>query len=276
MPSLSEISYNRDECISAVREYYNFLVGMYLDEAEVVEPPPGGWPSITTATMAPLGKTDEVVSLLRHLPYIREKNDDMYNVQTAAWCYFTNWEADASLLIRDSSCVESVKISTESASLYEILPPHVVSITKSPRDWTTLLIDTELGIGLWYECPGEVRDWPLREKVLEDPYDYEEDEEQAEWRGECGAWSIPDFFEVLKDQFRELKFVPKSPRAVVDVYISEGVAFPDMIEMLQGIYREHGWPDMEKYRKKDCLKAVQKALKERYPRLADSDWVEEE
>ncbi|KKP04012.1 hypothetical protein THAR02_03863 [Trichoderma harzianum] len=157
-----------------------------------------------------------------------------------------------------------------------ILPPHVVSITKSPRDWTTLLIDTELGVGLWYEYPGEVRDWPLREKVLGDPYDYEEDEEQAEWRGECGAWSIPDFFEVLKDQFRKLKFVPKSPCAVVDVYISEGVAFPDMIEMLQGIYREHGWPDMEKYRKKDCLKAVQKALKERYPRLADSDWVEEE
>ena len=35
--------------------------------------------------------------------------------------------------------------------------------------------------------------------------------------------------------------------------------------MLQGIYREHGWPDLEKYRKEDCIKAVEEALAEQYP-----------
>ncbi|KAL6795789.1 hypothetical protein GGI42DRAFT_332084 [Trichoderma sp. SZMC 28013] len=274
MPPLSEISYSRDDCVSAVREYYNFLVGMYVDEAEVVEPPPGGWPNITTATMAALGKTDEVVSLLRHLPYLRRNKNDMYNVQPAAWCYFANWEANARGMIRDRTMGESYRVTTEGAPLYEILPPHVVSLTQGGRDNPVFLIDTELGIGLWHECPGEVKHDPSREAIEDDAYDYEEDEEQAEWRGDSGAWSIPDFFEILKDQFRELQFIPKNPRLVVDVYTRYGRDCDGMIEMLQGIYREHGWPDMEKYRKKDCLKALQKALKERYPRHADL--IEEE
>jgi hypothetical protein len=38
-----------------------------------------------------------------------------------------------------------------------------------------------------------------------------------------------------------------------------------MISMLQEIYREHGWPDLDRYRKRECLEAVQEALEERYP-----------
>jgi len=44
---------------------------MYLRESDVIEPPEGGWPNITTDSLQDLGKTDEVISLLRHLPYIR-------------------------------------------------------------------------------------------------------------------------------------------------------------------------------------------------------------
>jgi hypothetical protein len=44
---------------------------MCLDESDVVEPPEGGWPNISAETMHGLGKTDEVVQLLRHLPDIR-------------------------------------------------------------------------------------------------------------------------------------------------------------------------------------------------------------
>jgi hypothetical protein len=42
MPSLSEISYSRDNFIAAVRDYYTFLVKMYLDESQITEPPEGG------------------------------------------------------------------------------------------------------------------------------------------------------------------------------------------------------------------------------------------
>lgn len=44
---------------------------MYLPKSFVVEPPESGWPNITTESMDGFGKTDEVVSLLRYLPYMR-------------------------------------------------------------------------------------------------------------------------------------------------------------------------------------------------------------
>lgn len=44
--------------------------------------------------------------------------------------------------------------------------------------------------------------------------------------------------------------------------------------MLQGIFREHGW-SLEQggahYRKRECLEAVETALKERYPSFGG--WV---
>lgn len=41
-----------------------------------------------------------------------------------------------------------------------------------------------------------------------------------------------------------------------------------MLGMVQDIYRQQGWPDMERYCK-DCLGAVQNALEEQYPDKAD-------
>ncbi|KAL7936766.1 hypothetical protein V8C35DRAFT_296409 [Trichoderma chlorosporum] len=270
MPRLSEIRYSREECISAIRGYYNFLTKLYLDESDVLEPPAEGWPDISTSTMQGLGKTDEVVSLLRHLPYIREPNSDIDRIQPAAYCYFANWQDIGRLLSHDPSLAESQKVVTESASLFEVIPPHVISLTDGGRDNPVFLIDTELGIALWYECPGEIKYSPSREIVQDDPYDYEENEAQAEWRGECAAWTVPDFFEMLKDQFVTLQFIPLNHRTVKDVYARMGPRSAGMREMVQEIYRRHGWPDVEKYRKADCLNAVQEALKEHYPDDADA------
>lgn len=269
MPKLSEIEYSREECISVIRGYYNFLTTLYLDESDVIEPPTEGWPDITTSTMQGLRKTEEVVSLLRYLPYIREPNSDIRRIQAAAYCYFANWQNIGRLLSSDPSQAENQRVVTESASLFEVIPPHVISLTDGGRDNPVFLIDTELGIALWYECPGEIKYSPLRETVEDDPYDYEEDETQAEWRGECAAWTVSDFFQILKDQFLKLQFIPINHRLVVDVYTTLGYGSAGMREMLQGIYREHGWPDIDKYRKVDCLSAVQKALEEHYPGVAD-------
>lgn len=66
------VGYDRDTTVAVVRDYYYFLAMMYLDEDRIMEPPPGGWPHITPDSMRALGKTDEVVDMLRHLPYINE------------------------------------------------------------------------------------------------------------------------------------------------------------------------------------------------------------
>ena len=43
-----------------------------------------------------------------------------------------------------------------------------------------------------------------------------------------------------------------------------------LILMLQDIYRSHGWPDLERYNKRDCLRDVKVALEKHYPRHAES------
>lgn len=70
-------------------------------------------------------------------------------------------------------------------------------------------------------------------------------------------------------RIRELHFIPTSSRSVVDVWTGLGVGTDGMVAMLQDIYREHGWPDLERYRKRECLEAVQTALEERYPDQAE-------
>ena len=146
---------------------------------------------------------------------------------------------------------------------------HVVGLTNGGRDNPVFVLDTELGVIHWAECPDEVRYNPSREDVQDDPYDYAP-ENEAEWRADAPAWAIKDFFELLKDQFRELQFIPISSRRVIDVYTRFGLDSDGMISMLQNIYREHGWPNLQRYQKQECLEAVQMALEERYPEHADS------
>jgi hypothetical protein len=47
-----------------------------------------------------------------------------------------------------------------------------------------------------------------------------------------------------------------------------------MFEILHGIYRSFGWPDIQNFRKEDCTKAVLDAMAERYPRTSERHEVE--
>lgn len=264
MPELDDITYSRDECVTVVRDYYDFLSKMYHDESDVLSPPDGGWPTITPDNLRGLGKADEVISLLRSLPYIRYPENTVLKLQSAPLCQFADWQKDSYYVSIGSSDCEVLKLCSEGSLLPEDVPPHVVGLTSGNHDNPVLLLDTELGVVYWPECPGKIRCYPTRELVTDDPYDYA-DENEAEWRADSAAWAIPDFFEVLKDQFRKLHFVPLSPRLVMDGHTPVTGRDEGMIPMVQDIYRKHGWPDLERYHKRECLEAVRAALNERYP-----------
>lgn len=82
---------------------------------------------------------------------------------------------------------------------------------------------------------------------------------------------------MLKQQYLDLLFIPLSSAAVGDVLdlagedpvenIAQGSE--GAVKMLQRIYRQHGWPDTDRYRKEECLAAVTQALEKNYPRLVD-------
>ncbi|RYP01823.1 hypothetical protein DL765_010815 [Monosporascus sp. GIB2] len=258
MPSLDEITYSGDATVAAVRDYYHFLTKTYLKESDIIEPPAGGWPTIRPSLEC-MGKTDEVLSLLCHLPYIRDLPDDK-RVQAVPWCYFADWQE----LGRDASVRhlegETLRLYSERAGKIDDMPPHDVGLTCGGRKNPVILLDTKLGVVHWYECPSEIIRDSAWETLQADPYDYAP-ENEAVWMAECGSWAIMDFFVVLKDEFRKLHFIPTSSREVVDLYtLSRGLRKD--IPVMQDIFREHGWPDMQRYRKSECLKALHERLPE--------------
>jgi hypothetical protein len=264
MPQLNQVRYSREVCVTAVRDYYNFLMKMYPSDSEVIEPPEGGWPSITAENLAGMNKTNKVITLLRELPYIRETSDPVNQAQGAPWCIFADWQSAASLVASGRSESEDFKIVSEGADICDDVPSHVVGLTMGEAENPIFLLDTKLGIVYWHECPGEIRyrDWP--EQIEDDPYEWAP-ENEAEWRGDAPAWKIVDFFQLLKNEFLKLNAIPTNSLEVIDVYAGPAPGTDGMIAMLQDIYREHGWPDLERYRKRECLEAVQKAMRERYP-----------
>ncbi len=270
MPRLGEVSYSRDAAVRAIREYYGFLVKMYANESFILEPPEGGWPLTDSKGFAQaLGKTDEVVELLRRLPYI-----SFNEAHGAPECWFADWQRCMSLYnaghVQEGqlSYHECMRITTENA--IEDMSPHVIGLIDGGRYTPAFLLDTERGVVYWYNrfyaCDDTIKDNPNWERIQDDPYDYAP-ESEADWRGT--GWAIPEFFDNLNDQFRQLVFTPIGS---CDVCWDDTI---DNVGELQAIYREHGWPDLDRYRKKDCLRAVRAWTKEHCDGMRDHDEPED-
>ncbi|KAH0420676.1 hypothetical protein CcaCcLH18_13887 [Colletotrichum camelliae] len=73
-----EPTYSRDEFVSELKSYYEFLTHLYLPPEVVRYPPPGGWEHITPDFVDSffLGKNDTVADLMRHIPYVRRDKED--------------------------------------------------------------------------------------------------------------------------------------------------------------------------------------------------------
>lgn len=127
--------------VDAVRQYYTFLsddLGAIPSEC-VVDAPEGGWPEISQSSLAGLEKTDAVIELLRHLPYINTSNN--HNTQIAF-----------STSAIDYRAIGNYKVPRGQRSRFlpagnEEFPPHVVVLTEEGEDYhgSLLLLDSENG-----------------------------------------------------------------------------------------------------------------------------------
>ncbi|KAF2972684.1 hypothetical protein GQX73_g872 [Xylaria multiplex] len=274
MPFLDEISYSRDGTIAAVRDYYQFITKMYLKETDIIEPPEDGWASLSTHLQC-MGKTDEVLGLLSQLPYLQSPSDIRDQAQGAPWCEFVDWRAQAALVENGKIDGDKLRMLSEGLPGLEYrddIPPYVVGLTMGSGDLNpTFLLDTQHGIVTWYGITEEMRESAVTvaDPVDDDPYDYAASEREAEWRAEGHSWAIADFFTVLKSKFSDLDWVPLGRHRVIDVYTIMHPSSDGVIPMLREIYHSYGWPDLENYRKYECLQRVQAALEEHYPDLAD-------
>lgn len=65
-----EQAFDREEFVSELTSYYEFLVKMYLTESKLKRPPEGGWPSLTPDKLEFMGKNEDVMYIMQHIPYI--------------------------------------------------------------------------------------------------------------------------------------------------------------------------------------------------------------
>ncbi|KAK8131886.1 hypothetical protein PG999_000059 [Apiospora kogelbergensis] len=276
---IHNIHYSRDETISAVRQFYTFLSKMYMDESDILEPPEGGWPHMDNLRC--MGKTDEVIELLRRLPYLCPKGPEG---KVGLWPSVAprsdviNWSELAPKAMPCSSSSRrfdgwngnNLRHISEPMELMneDRIPPDVIGLVYSAgRYRKNFLLDTARGIIHWYECWGEIQILSAYYTPPPTRLDFPEEwapENEVEWRSEYPAWSVTDFFAIIRRQFEDLNFVPLGPHNVQEVFTMADDNRA-VIKAVQDIYRQHGWPDLATYRKEDCLRAVRKAMREDFP-----------
>lgn len=268
MPTLDKITYSREATIAAVRDYYQFLADMFLPEDFIEEPPAEGWPSITKERVTRLGKNDEVFELMRHLPYLPDES------QLVARATAANWSS----ILADHVPMGSapipfkrwgVRITTEGLD-WEDVPSSAFGLAHGGRNNEVFIFDTQFGTVTWIEAP-DFDDNPLRKTISRasgGSEDFEDctPENEHGWRRHK-AWSIVDFFEVLKNELRTLESVPVYPHQIEpwsdEFENRENLdEFDALTRSVRHAYQEHGWPDMSVYNKDECRKAIDKLVNE--------------
>ncbi|KAF2149777.1 hypothetical protein K461DRAFT_259621 [Myriangium duriaei CBS 260.36] len=269
MPDLEDLEYSRDQCVEAIRDFYRFLTHMYVDEADVKEPPSGGWSSVTPENVEAMGKSEEVGDLLRHLPYIAIPDNTYDDFAVLPRCFFANWPLRFALAESSEApgwSFPGLREMSDPPYCSKHVPSHIVGLTLGSQDDQTIMLDTQYGIVYWYYPPDEIRDnnpvEEVRSEEYPDWYDSEDEETEeeggeAQWFMQCMTWTVPDFFELLKIKIRELEYIPLTYQKVFHKGKPEDdPECIDPISKAENIYREHGWPDQDRYRKQECMVTI--------------------
>ncbi|XPS91876.1 hypothetical protein M3J09_001285 [Ascochyta lentis] len=330
--------YSRDECIVAVSDFYDFVGKMFMDvQSSIIYPPSDGWPNMTPEVMGCLGKNEEVISLLRHLPYLEDKPYSERPDCLPNECRPLGWKTTVDNLKDGEEDNEGVLFQTEGQvhRFGDRIPKHCVGlmdvVTESGDGiQNVMLLDVENGLVYWMDCPkhvleacepkpsssvsplvgeaeaekgdkadvtgrgdedesddkvsdnetetGETETPPTsnddNDENEEEESEKDEEEEESVSSDYCGVkwgpcWPVRDFFAMLKNHFVKLNWIPYSPRAIIDIWTDEtssGLVIPEGLpQLLQSVYRKHGWPDLEVYKKEECLAELKQVLHEKYP-----------
>ncbi|KAI1456395.1 hypothetical protein F4805DRAFT_432705 [Annulohypoxylon moriforme] len=184
----SKLSYSRAEIITSIHRFYSAAIKPpYIDIDALVLPPEDGWSGVREDELRKRGKTDEVIALLRHLPYLRNpscKEKWMLSPDTLEIAYCDGDVYD------------------ELMDELQPTPPHCIWLTKhDSRDGVDLLLDTHTGT---------ITEWSMLTRRLMIPYEeYEKLEKEDKWMGHP-TFPAKDFFQLWQARWEKLVWLPIS------------------------------------------------------------------
>lgn len=212
---------------------------------------------------------------------------DRYVHIAAAFCQFEDWARraqDIATLPRPLSSDDIDSTLRVTQGIREHIPPYVVGLVNT-KDFQ-ILLDTKFGIvyfigpdatpGLTRKAASTDELYPVIKAM---PCEYAPEEEE-EWRGGQGpcAWKISDFFSLLKHHFRQSNYVslPLWGRGTWEVvenfdgeeYLQEWQTVL-VLPRVRDIFGGCGWPDLERYRKDECIIAVKRVVEEHIERIEE-------
>lgn len=238
--------YERDKIVEAITNFYSLLTELFLPTSVLKLPPAGGWPNIWSGP-ATFHKTDLVMDLLRHLPYIANDgptaNSIHYKCNVVDYSTFGPPEfarADSEF----ESFAEAVDLPSEDA-------PHCFLLARGYESGgRNMILNTATG------------------ELLVDMIRY-----NVEYVGD-----LVQYLDGLKEEYRSLTIVPVlgeearaenlSPEEEADeskvedilkteIRASEEPLWTDLdFRWARHLYRSHGWPGPD-YKKNDALKAIE-------------------
>ena len=128
-----EATTDRDEIVKIISDFYSFLSTFpYLPSSSIRAPPHEGWPEDIRETFRKMGKTDQVVDLLSHLPYLN----------TTAWEVFPETEPIDYI---SSRSLKRINRAVSLDPVHQKIPDHVVSLTCGRNYGIWLLLDMQSG-----------------------------------------------------------------------------------------------------------------------------------
>ncbi|CAK4033425.1 uncharacterized protein RCC_04111 [Lecanosticta acicola] len=231
----------RNEIAAALLSYYKFLTGLYIPEEALRRPPKGdqGWDYINAERFAFLGKTDAVIDLYKHIPYIAQDRAIGYQIDVETICIdYTgkDFQRDA-VQKQEADSVTPGQFDGQDAPIWNRLkePQHVALLAKP----------LETHRGLWIAI--DIRDGKAAQLMP-----LNEVNEQTSWEFS----NIQDLLRHLREEFMKLASLPLAPNNVVSAEVN-GELDPQRARV-QEVYRDYGWPSAD-FDKEACMKKVEQA-----------------
>lgn len=144
------MAFDRDVVVKCIQRHYDLLVrAAYLDPNLIQTPPPEGWSEegIMADVLRELGRSEAVIDLLRHLPYINAPNRGLDRYEIHEETISINYLREYSPL--KNRTVESCRGKT--VDHFDMMPapadwPSSFISLSQGREATWWIIDTEEGM----------------------------------------------------------------------------------------------------------------------------------
>ncbi|TGO70289.1 hypothetical protein BOTNAR_0002g00740 [Botryotinia narcissicola] len=243
------LAYKPESIIAAIETYYKALSKLpYVEESDIFSPPTSGWPNITESNFAPLEKTNAVIDLLKHLPYLR--NPDKEKGYAIAFGTFPI-DYTAAPFREPIDIQEAKNFKPDLAWPEDAVKSWVIPLTMSEDNYwgNWWLLDT---------TDGTVTDWAHNNSTEAD-VDYAPDDPRS-WRNTCGETkTLEDLLAEWRNKFESLHWVAfADPTGREKVWNDEDIQRgedTEHCEKLQAIIRKHGWP--EDFKRQECKAALE-------------------